>query len=105
MPDCHPMIVRGCQKNGNHSKHNAGCVLASNRLDSYKDMNQWKPADWIVMFLTIVIGAMLLLASMHSIIHGTELSEKKTEMLIGLIGSLVAIISIYIGSKIQNRDK
>lgn len=65
-------------------------------------MNKWMPADYIVTFLTLVIGTMLLLTSAKGVISGTEMSDQKTEMLIGLIGSLVAIISIYIGAKIQS---
>ena len=65
-------------------------------------MNKWMPADYIVMFLTLVIGTMLLLTSAKGVISRTEMSDQKTEMLIGLIGSLVAIISIYIGAKIQS---
>ena len=67
------------------------------RSNTVKD---WKPVDMIVAGLAIGVMVVLILPLINMFIHGSELSDTKTKMIIGLVSSIASIISLYVGSKI-----
>jgi len=67
------------------------------RRSTVKD---WKPVDTIVAGLAIGVMVVLILPLINIFIKGNELSDAKTKILIGLVSSIVSIISLYVGSKI-----
>ena len=63
----------------------------------------WEPIDIIAMLLTVTICLILILSSVAPVITGTSLSEAKAKLLVGLIGSVVSVVSMYIGATLQRR--
>ncbi len=63
-------------------------------------MKDWKPVDIIVAGLAIGIMVVLILPLINVLLGGSELSDMKTKMLIGLVSSIASIISLYVGSRI-----
>lgn len=68
-------------------------------------MNKWKPVDFVIGIFAITVAIILLSVILDSMITETTLTEEGAERYTALLGSLVAIISMYVGAKIQeNRD-
>ncbi len=63
-------------------------------------MKDWEPVDIIVAGLAIGIMVVLILPLINVLLGGSELSDMKTKMLIGLVSSIASIISLYVGSRI-----
>jgi hypothetical protein len=61
---------------------------------------QWKPADLIIIIVTISVCLALLLAMLKPLITGEPLSVEKAEMVKIIILTLVALVSVYIGKKV-----
>ena len=60
----------------------------------------------IMLMLTGTVCLILILVSLSPVITGKQLSETKAKMMVGVIGSMISIISMYVGAKIQQvRDK
>ena len=53
----------------------------------------------IMIMITGTVCFILISASIAPLITGKQLSETKAKMLVGMVGSLVAIISMHIGRK------
>jgi len=63
-------------------------------------VKDWEPVDIIVAGLAIGIMVVLILPLINVLLGGSELSDMKTKMLIGLVSSIASIISLYVGSRI-----
>lgn len=60
----------------------------------------------VMLMLTGTVCAVVFLVSVAPFITGKELSETKAKMMAGIVGSMISIVSMYVGAKIQqNRDK
>jgi len=66
---------------------------------------KWLPVDIIVFFLAVVIGLMLVGSVVKPLITGQQLTETAAKQIGGIIAAVVAIISIYVGSKLRDKDK
>jgi len=59
-----------------------------------------------MLMLTGTVCLIVILVSLSPVITGKQLSETKAKMMVGVIGSMISIISMYVGAKIQQvRDK
>lgn len=58
-----------------------------------------KSVEKIIFMLTVTVCLILVLASVSPLITGKPLTDTKAKMLVGVVGSLVAIISMYIGRR------
>lgn len=67
-------------------------------------MEKWETIDIIVLIITIVVALILLIAMVKPLITGEELSTDSYKLIAGLMGSLIAIVSMYVGSKIQKNN-
>lgn len=65
--------------------------------------NEWAPIDYIVGFLALVVGLILLMAVVSPMVRDTELSDSKAKMVAGLVHAVVAIISSWVGASIQKQ--
>lgn len=63
----------------------------------------WKPHDFIALILTAVIGTGLLLITYSVRIMDKPLTEKQEALMEAVVIGLVAIISGYVGAKIQQK--
>ena len=53
----------------------------------------------IILMITATVCLILIVSSIGPLITGKSLTETKAKMLVGVVGSLVAIISMYIGRR------
>ena len=67
-------------------------------------MKKWKPVDIVVLILVITISLVMLAIIVKTLLKG-DLSEDKSKMFAGLVGSVIAIISIYVGSMVSRNNK
>jgi hypothetical protein len=68
-------------------------------------MEKWTPSDVIVTILACVVAATLFAAIIKPFITTNSLPEESAKMVAGLIGSLISLISMYIGAKIQKHKQ
>ena len=65
---------------------------------------RWQPVDIIVALLAmtvcVTVGSIAVVPFLDA--HNT-LSEGKAKMFVGIVSSLVSVISMYIGARIQRR--
>ena len=69
-------------------------------------MDKWKPTDYIAVILTFVISFLLVLAVVSPVFTGRPLSDLAIKMISGVVGSIVSIVSMYVGANIHKyKDK
>lgn len=59
----------------------------------------WTPTDIIVMLLTMAIVIFVILTMINVVFFKKDLSDEKLKILLTVLGSILAIISMYIGFK------
>ena len=69
-------------------------------------MRKFKPVDYIIAALVILLSTLLLMTGIAPLIKGVALSGEKAKLLSGAVSSLISVITLYVGAKLQeNRDK
>jgi len=58
-----------------------------------------KSVEKLLIMITATVCFILILAAITPLVTGKPLTDTKAKMLVGVIGSLVAIISMYIGRR------
>lgn len=66
-------------------------------------MDKIEPVDVIVFFLAVVIGFMLVMSSVR--VERPDISDARAEMVANIVTSIITIISIYVGAKVQSLVK
>lgn len=64
-----------------------------------------KPVDYIVLCLAVFIGLAICLPLAGMVFWGQSYDEDRAKLLGGLIASSIAIVSIYVGARLNDRDK
>lgn len=69
-------------------------------------MKNWRPVDHIVLIITLTVSTLLITGLVLSQIEDSKMLRSETvKLLFGTVSSFIAIISMYIGAKVQrNRD-
>lgn len=67
-----------------------------------EENNKWKPIDVIILILVLVIAISLIGAIIRPFITGHDGTIETNKLIAGMLSSMIAIISIYIGSKLKN---
>ena len=62
-----------------------------------------KPVDIIVLCLAVFIGISICLPLVAVLFWGQEYSEDRAKVVAGLVASGIAIVSIYVGAKLNDR--
>lgn len=57
----------------------------------------------VILMLTGTVCAILIMVAISPLITGKALSETKAKMMVGIVGSMISIISMYVGAKIQQQ--
>lgn len=63
-------------------------------------METWQPEDWAVLLMTVTICLSVLLSVISNTLLKRSISELQMDAIKGVILALVAVISLYVGSKI-----
>jgi hypothetical protein len=56
------------------------------------------------MFIAICVGAVVVMPLFRYIIAGEHMSEEGDKLIAGLVASMIAIISIYVGARLKDKD-
>ncbi len=60
--------------------------------------------DIVILIFSVTVSILLLTVVFNNVINKTEISEAKAQLLTTVVSSVVTIISIYVGKKL-NKDK
>ncbi len=63
-----------------------------------------KPVDIVVVSLTVAVCSILTGVMINAFLSGREISPEASEIVGGLVGSIIAIISLYVGARINGKD-
>jgi hypothetical protein len=63
-----------------------------------------KPVDWVVMFIALCVGIVVVMPLFSYVIAGEHMSEEGDKLIGGLVASMIAIISIYVGARLKDKD-
>ena len=67
--------------------------------------SKWEPVDFIICMLVVVICFTVIGSIALPLFRGTELPETKAKMVAGIVVSVVSIVSMYVGAKIQQKKR
>ena len=62
-----------------------------------------KPMDVIILILTILTAVVLIMALLQPLLYTEKLPTEVSKILANSLGSVISIISMYIGAKIQQK--
>ena len=63
----------------------------------------WKPHDYIAIFFSVILGVGLLMITYSTRILDKSLTDDEEALLEAVVVGLVALISGYVGAKIQQK--
>ncbi len=64
-----------------------------------------KPVDIVVVSLTVAVCSILTGVIINAVLTGKQMSPEAGEIIGGLVGSIIAIISLYVGAKINGKNE
>ena len=65
----------------------------------------WKPVDVIVLILAVMVGISLFATVIIPVMLGEPISDTRAKILSSIAGSVVAVISVYVGARIREGRK
>ena len=68
-------------------------------------MKNWRPADIIMLILSITLSIILITIFVELAFSKEPLGDSQSKIVAGLIASIISIISMYIGGKINGRKR
>ena len=66
---------------------------------------KWEPADIIALILACLISFSILFGQVRPLITDVPLAVEAAKFIAHADGAIIAILSMYIGSKINNKNK
>ena len=63
-----------------------------------------KPVDWVVLSMAVTVCAVVFIQPLKYIVFGESISPETAKLVAGIITSMLAVISMYVGSKIRHRN-
>ena len=61
----------------------------------------WQPLDKIILIVTIIIGFTIVSSIIRPLITHRDVSAEGAKLISSILGSLISIVSIYVGSKLK----
>jgi uncharacterized protein YacL len=70
-------------------------------------MKNFKPVDILILFIGVIIGIFILLSVISVLITHKPMDDLKARLIASIITSLVSVISLYVGHRLNgsNKDK
>lgn len=62
---------------------------------------KWQPEDIIVGILALVVALFIIGAILNTMVMGQTMTEDRAKIISGVVTSAIAVISVYIGSKLK----
>ena len=66
--------------------------------------NKWEPVDYMVFIITSVLSISLILTVIKPLFTQNLMNPTSVELLAGVVSSLIAIVSMYVGAKINRKN-
>lgn len=67
---------------------------------------KWTPVDYAILLLTLMVSVTFMITAILPIILQEPISDARSKVLGGIATSVVSVISVYVGAKIQkHREK
>lgn len=66
-------------------------------------LNNWEPVDYIIFLLAFLIASLMVLYTIEA--WGGKINIEVDKMIRDILLTILAIISVYVGSKIKKSDK
>jgi hypothetical protein len=63
-----------------------------------------KPVDYVVMAIVAIVGFVVAMPMMESLFSERAYDHDAAKIIASLVTSMIAIISIYVGAKLRDRD-
>ncbi len=68
-------------------------------------MRNWKPVDFIIAMFAISVAIILLVIILNVLYSGIALSDDAGDRITVIVSSILSIVSLYVGAKInENRN-
>ena len=64
-------------------------------------MKNWSPVDWVVLILTIAISGTFMVTGIIPLLLQEPISDARSKILGGIATSIVSVVSVYVGAKLQ----
>jgi hypothetical protein len=64
-----------------------------------------KPVDYVVFAIALCVCAVIITPMLAYIVTGTENTDEGGKLIAGLVASMIAIISIYVGARLRDKDE
>lgn len=64
-------------------------------------MSKWQPVDFVVMAITVTISALVMAVIASRFVALEPMEDAAGERFAGMLGGLISIISLYVGSQLQ----
>ena len=68
-------------------------------------MKNWHPVSFIVMWLSVVVGIILVAGAVAPMIYKMPMPMEKAKMLDDLLKAVINIICVFVGAKMQQQKK
>jgi branched-subunit amino acid transport protein AzlD len=64
-----------------------------------------KPVDWVVLLIAFCVVFVVSMTMLDFFITGVRNSPENSKLIAKLVASMIVIISIYVGSKLKDKDE
>lgn len=64
-------------------------------------MKHWKPCDYVVAFLALIVCIITTGAIVGVLIRGQAMSETQADIMASITSAIISIVSMYVGASIQ----
>jgi len=68
-------------------------------------MKNWRPVDFMVAAITVAVCFTVVGSAAMPLLDFRSIDVAKSKLLSGVVGSMVSIISLYVGASIQEKRK
>jgi hypothetical protein len=66
-------------------------------------MKRFQAVDIVILILAISVASFIVAVNVSMLMHGPGISEMWLKLLNTVLGAIIAVISVFVGSKMQDR--
>ena len=67
-------------------------------------MKNWEPVDIGVLIIIAIVGVILIISIIRPFITDKTMSVDAAKLVAGIIGSLISIVSVWVGSRTNKKE-
>jgi len=65
---------------------------------------KWEPVDIVVIGLSSSVLIVIFGTAVKAIVYKESFSEERSQIVAGIVASILAIVSLYVGSRLRKKD-